>query len=146
MEKGDISTHDHPSLACVFEGLLANPPKRSSRIFGKLKRVDDDLPSDLRGWTPNELPIKSLIDLTNRIGISTLVITFMGPDMEEPIYRWLLRKGVAPNVQGYRSIEEFREDLKYNRLLSTVYVADSEQAAQLGIRATVVSTTSTWSY
>jgi hypothetical protein len=142
MERGDIAVFDRPSRACIFEGVLANPPSTVSKLVGKLSRESD---LSLSRWTANEIQLKSLIDTTNRLNAHTMVFTLMGAAFEEPIYQWLLRKGVATTVQGYTSIEEFREDLKYNRGLHTVYVSDQEHYAALGLRAMCVSPTTVWS-
>lgn len=140
MERGDIASYASPERACLFEGLLADPPNRVRRMFGMLRDTEDGL----KGWVANELPLKSLIDSTNRLNIHTHVFTLMGGPMEEPIYQWLLRKGVSCTVHGYSSIDDALEDFRYNRGLHTIYVPTTELAYRIGIRAKVVSPTAAW--
>jgi hypothetical protein len=145
MEGGDIAAFDRPSRACIFEGLLAEPPTRKKALAARFSKDKDVEVTSLRAWVANERPLKSLIDTTNRVGIHTMVFTLMGPAMEEPIYQWLLQKGVTTTVRGYNAIEEFSEDLKYDRGIHTVYVTKQEHWSVLGLRATVVSPTTPWS-
>lgn len=139
MENGDIAAFDRPQRACMFEGLLAQPP--TSR-FLRFKRSQTD---NLNGWKANELPLKSLIDNTNRLGVHTLVFTFLGEPYEELIYRWLLNKGVSCTVLAYDDIPDALEDFKYNRSLQTILVPDQDLAHMIGIRAKVVSSDKAWS-
>lgn len=141
MERGDIAVYERPERACIFEGLLAVPPHKLKTFFKR----EEDAETSLKKWKANELPLKSLIDGTNRLGIHTQVVTLLGPDMEEPVYQWLLRKGVSCSVHAYGSLAEAIEDFKYNRALHTIMVPDQEMAAQIGLRAKVVSPTTTWS-
>ncbi len=144
MEKGDIGNIQSPTQACIFEGLLASPPaeKKGLRSFISKKTLNWD--DTLKLWLPNEMPLKSLIDTTNRLGIVTYVFTLLGEDAADPVYRWLLRKGVACPVESYPDIESIRDDLKYNRRLNTLYVPKEEYAQVVGIRAKVVSPVSVW--
>lgn len=141
MEGGDIADYSAPERACLFEGLLAEPPTKIKRLAYLSKDAQDNL----KGWRANELPLKSLIDSTNRLGIHTHVFTLLGPTMEEPIYQWLLRKGVACTVYGYATLEDAMEDFKYNRGLHTIYVPTQDLAHRIGIRAKVVSPSAPWS-
>lgn len=142
MERGDIATYVAPERACLFEGLIAEPPTKLHRL---LNLVDKDATDDLKRWKANEMPLKSLIDSTNRLGIHTQVFTLLGPFMEEPIYHWLLRKGVSCSVYGYTNINDALDDFKYNRGLNTIYVPTTELAHTIGIRAKVVSPSTSWS-
>lgn len=141
MEGGDIAAFSRPERACIFEGLLASPPQKFRMLF---KRAPEDTPS-LKGWRANEMPLKSLVDSTNRLGVHTLVFTLMGASFEDEIYRWLIKKGVTCTVFAYDSLEEAIDDFKYNRGLHTIMVADQEMAFNIGIRAKVVSTEHAWS-
>jgi hypothetical protein len=144
MEKGDIGYIQSPTQACLFEGLLASPPPDKKGLRSLLSKKPDNWDEALKLWVPHELPLKSLIDTTNRLGIVTYVFTLLGDDSVDAIYRWLLKKGVACPVEAYPNIETIRDDLKYNRRLSTLYVAEEEHAKVVGIRATVVSPISAW--
>lgn len=141
MERGDIATYDRPERACIFEGLLAEPPSRLKSFFKK----EENAETSLKKWKANELPLKSLIDSTNRLGIHTQVFTLLGLEMEEPVYQWLLRKGVSCSVHAYDSLEEAIQDFKYNRSLNIIFVQDQEMALDIGLRAKVVSPTIAWS-
>ena len=134
MEKGNIAEHHRYERACIFENLLANPPK-TPKWFPS--RSDADNP--LKGWTANELPLKSVIDSTNRLGLPLAVITLLGVDMEDPIYRWLLKRGVACTVLAFDGLEDALEAFKYNQWFRTIYVPTEELAQIIGIRSTVVS-------
>lgn len=136
---------EKPVRACIFEGLIASPPSTTRRLLGTFSKKDPDT-KPLHGWTANELPLKSLIDSVNRLNVGTFLFSLLGPDMEEPIYKWLVRKGVSIPVFGYAQLEDFREDIKYNRGLHTIYVVEDEHAALLGLRAKVVSPTVAWGY
>lgn len=145
MERGDIGVFATPGQSCVFEGLLASPPDTvGRRVKERFRTRINDWDSALKLWKPHDLPIRSISDHINRLGISTLVVTFLSPDAAEPIYRWLLRKGIATSVTYYPSPAEYRSDLKYDMGVKTVYVPDSEMAAVLGIKATVVSPDLAW--
>ena len=99
----------------------------------------------LKLWKPNDLPLKSLIDSIGRRGIDTAVVTFLPEEAVEPIYRWLIRKGVSCTVNSYDSPEHYESDLRYDRGIKVVYVPSKEIAYVLGMRATVVSPASAWS-
>jgi hypothetical protein len=143
LERGDIAVFDRPTRACIFEGLLANPPS-TSRKFLNLFSKSDVNEKPLHGWTANELPLKSLVDSFTRLEIPTFVFSLLGEDMEEAIYKWLVRKNASVPVYCYSSIEDFREDLRYNRSLHTIFVVEEEHAAVLGLRSKVVSPTAAW--
>lgn len=146
MERGDISDFTSIGQSCVFEGLLASPPESvGRRIRERFRTQINDWDAALKLWKPHDLPIRSISDHINRLGISTLVVTFLSADAAEPIYRWLLRKGIATSVTYYPSPAAYRSDLKYDMGIKTVYVPDQEMAAELGIRATVISPDLPWS-
>lgn len=144
MEGGNISQSSRSGQACIFEDLLVSRPTGATLIKSKYYEKTGDWKSALKLWRPNDLPLKSLIDSVERLHISTEVITFLNADAVEPIYQWLVRKGVMTNVEYYESIEDYSMDLRYNRSITTVYVAKQEDALILGPRSTVVSPTTEW--
>ena len=144
MEGNDISVHDRIGQASMFEGVLATPPAGSKKLKAKFYEGRNDWDSVIRLWTPNDMPIRSLIDCVNRLGLGTEVITFLHPDAVEPIYNWLSRKGVSTSVLYYEDIEQYNEDFKYNRGLRVFYTTDVEDAQLIGMRATVVNPNTAW--
>ncbi len=146
MERGDIADFAVVGQSCIFEGLLAHPPhSRVDRLKEQYLVRKDDWAGVIGLWKPNELPLKSLIDSVKRLGIATDVITFLSPDAVEPIYQWLIRKGVSTSVYYYESAEAYADDLKYDWSIRNVFCADQETAFTIGMRATVVSNETTWS-
>lgn len=144
MEGGDIAMFGRPGQACVFEGLIASRPTGAAGVKCKYYERTKDWDSALKLWKPNDLPLKSLIDAVNRLNISTEVITFLPQEAVEPIYKWLVRKGVTPVVERYETPQDYELDLRYNRSIHSVYVADQEIAHILGMRATVIPPTTAW--
>ena len=144
MERGDIGTGARIGQACVFEGVLASRPTGAAAIRERFYANRGSWDSALKLWKPNDLPLKSLIDSSERMGIATDIITFLSHDATEPIYQWLLRKGVTLAVTHYDTPELYEQDLRYNRAIKVVYVPDKEIAYTLGMRATVVSPDSAW--
>lgn len=136
MERNDIATYQKASIGCFFEGLLASPPKPHRLLF---KRTVED--RTLRGWLPHDIPLKSLVYQTTRLGMHIDVITLLGYDMEDPIYRWLSNRGVRTNVHAYESLDEFVEVIRYNEQFKTIYVPTEDLWKRVGIRATVVPPT-----
>lgn len=136
MERGDIAPFERPSRACMFEGLLASPPKKHRLL---IKRQEED--RTLRGWTPHEIPLKSLVYQTNNLGLHIAVFTLLGSDMEDPVYRWLTNRGARATVYAYDGIAELVEVLRYNQQFKTVYVPTKDLWQTIGMRATVVSPT-----
>lgn len=144
MERGDISIGSAIGQAALFEGVLAKPPTGVASVKEKYYQRRGAWDEAIKLWTPNDLPLKSLIDSVERLGISTDVITFLSVDAVEPIYRWLVRKGVTTPVYYYEDAEAYAVDLKYNRAIRVVYVPTKEVAYTLGMRATVVSPDAAW--
>jgi hypothetical protein len=95
-------------------------------------------------WEPNTLPIKSLSDAINRLGIGTEVYTMLPPQVADAIDRWLIKKGISTNVVAYQDIKELAYDFGINRGITKIYVADQEHYKLLGFRATVVSAKTAW--
>jgi hypothetical protein len=141
----DISVDSPISQACVFEGLLAFPPDKVKQLRYLLNKSTDNWESAIKLWKPNDLVVKSLSDGVNRLGVGTDVITFLDELAVEPIYQWLVRKGVSTPVMYYSSVESYAEDLRFNRAVKTVYVSDQEHARIIGMRATVVPPNKAWS-
>lgn len=143
MEGNDIFAHSTLEQATIFEGVVASPPPISPRYL--LAKARGDWEVLIPMWKPNNLPMRSLSDCVNRLQIGTDVITFLSPDAVDPIYNWLVRKGVSTPVMWYPSATDYYNDLKYNMGLKVVYVANEEDASVLGMRARVVSSTMAWS-
>ena len=154
MEGNDIGITVQKHLACMFEGLLCTvlpqdevPKKR--RFFGKTKELelpDKEMERIVRSWKPNEMPIKSVIHLTQQLGIGVEVYTYYPPDFVEPIERWLGRKGVHVNVVAYDDVMHLQEDFKYNRDVQVLFTPYENDAQMLGIRSTVVSPNQTFGF
>lgn len=144
MERGDISAVARVGQACVFEDVLASRPVGTDALKEKFHIRRGNWESALKLWKPNDLPLKSLIDSVDRLGISTLVVTFLPHASIDAVYHWLLRKGVTCPVEHYDSPEDYELDLRYDRQVKVVYVPNKEIAYTLGMRATVISPTSAW--
>jgi hypothetical protein len=146
MERGDIGDYTRPGQACVFEGLIASPPEKKKFSLSKhdTYQRQGKWEQALALWVPNELALKSLINHVRRLGITTDVITFLSPDAVDPIYNWLLRKGVSTGVYYYTSAQAYADDLKYDYSIRNVYVPSSEIGAIIGMRATTVAPTTIW--
>lgn len=135
----DIADFHDVGQGVIFEGLLASPSPR--RFY---QRPDPDWDKELRKWIPHDLPLKALVDYSDRLGINTEVYTFLGDDAVTAVENWLLRKGVSLPVFNYDSVEELAYDLRFKRSLRNIYVPQQEQAAVIGIRATVVDNKKAW--
>lgn len=139
MQGNDIGSFGDIGQGVIFEDLLASPPAK--RFFN---RTDSDWHKELGKWTPHELPLKALIDTSDRLGVNTEVYTFLGSDAVDAIEDWLLRKGISLPVLSYSSVDELAYDLRFKRSVRNIYVPDQEQAAVIGIRATVVNNKKAW--
>lgn len=144
VEGNDLSVYDRIGQASMFEGVLASPPTGANKVKSKFYETRGDWESIIKLWTPNDMPIRSLNDCVNRLGLGTEVITFLHPEAVDPIYNWLSRKGVSTSVIYYEDINQYREDFQYNRGLKVFYTSSTEDAHILGMRATVVSPKSAW--
>lgn len=145
MERGDIGAFARLGQACLFEDLLASPPSSvRGRLLERVRVASTNWDSALKLWTPNELPLRSLIDCVDRLGISTMVATLLSEDAVEPIYRWLLRKGVSTSVEYYPSIDALAADLRFNTGIRNVFVPSQDYYSIIGMKATVVSTETPW--
>jgi hypothetical protein len=139
MQGNDIGTFGDIGQGVIFEGLLASPPVR--KFF---ERSSNDWDKELRKWKAHELPLKALIDTSDRLGVNTEVYTFLGSDAVDAIEDWLLRKSISLPVFSYNDIEDLAYDLRFKRSVRTIYVPDQEQAAIIGLRATVVDNKKAW--
>lgn len=139
MQGNDIGDFHDIGQGVLFEGLLASPPER--KFF---QTRSDDWNKELKKWIPHELPLKALIDSSDRLGINTEVYTLLGHDAAEAIETWLARKGVSLPVFSYDTMEELAYDLRFKRSLRNIYVPEQEQASIIGIRATVVDNKKAW--
>lgn len=140
MQGNDIREFSDIGQGVIFEGLLASPPAR--RLF-KLN-VTPDWSKELSRWIPNELPLKALIDTSDRLGVRTEVYTMLGYGAGEAVDEWLMRKGISVPVYEYANIEELAYDLRFRRSMRNIYVPTEEHAQVIGIRATVVDTKRAW--
>lgn len=139
MQGNDISVSYDEGQGVIFEGLLASPSPKSFSLF---KRSTDITEKSIRNWRPNELALKALIDTSDRLGVSTEVYTFI--PLADEIESWLFRKGVSLPVYYYTSVEELAYDLRFKRSIRRILVPTQEQAAIIGIRATVVDPQKAW--
>lgn len=139
MQGNDIGAFGDIGQGVIFEGLLASPPVR--KFF---ERSSNDWDKELRKWKAHELPLKALIDTSDRLGVNTEVYTFLGSDAVDAIEDWLLRKSISLPVFSYTNIEDLAYDLRFKRSVRNIYVPDQEQAAIIGLRATVVDNKKAW--
>ena len=139
MQGNDISNFNDIGQGVIFEGLLASPPPQ--RLF---QRATNDWAKELRRWKAHDLPLKALVDTSDRLGVDTEVYTFLDLDAANAIDAWLARKGISLPVYFYENIEELAYDLRFKRSVRTIYVPEQEQAAIIGLRATVVNNKKAW--
>jgi len=144
MERNNIAPFADARQGTMFEGVLALPP---TSLKSKFREAVASLSWEQRlaMWSPCTLPLKSLSDSVNRLGIATDVYTFLSPDAIDPIEKWLIKKGISVPVFYYKDAGELAYDLVFNRAVRVVYTADQEDAKVLGIRSTVVSSDRAWS-
>lgn len=147
MENNDIGFTVHKHVACMFEDLLMirkEDVERKGLLGGLFKRRDEDITEEqyiereVRRWRANEMPLKSVIHLTQKLGIGVEVYTFMDPLFIPHIEHWLARKGADVQVYAYLDAKDLLEDFKYNRDVHTFFTTSQDDAALLGIRATCV--------
>lgn len=142
MEGNDLMNYDTRGYGIMFEGVLASPPKEKALTF--FRKATNDWERIIPKWRANELPLKSMIDTTDRLGIGCEVYTFLSEDAVEPIDQWLLRKGVSVPVYYYEGAEWLEYDLRFKRSIRTVLVATEEDANVIGLRARVVPSDRGW--
>jgi hypothetical protein len=144
MQGNDIQSFDDLGYGVVFEELLASPPDGLKQIGTALFQARNNWTRVLALWEPNDLPLKSLYDTTQRLGIGAEIYTFLHPEAVDAISDWLSRKGMSLPVLFYKSVEELAYDLRFKRSIRTIFVPHKDQASVLGIRATVTPPTSAW--
>lgn len=145
MEKNDISPTIHKHVAVMFEGLIIQDPDEPQRLKKHWWQKEEEpladdqyIAAEVRAWRANEMPLKSVIHMVNQLGMGVEVYTYKDFEFVDPIERWLARKGVSVSVYHYANVVDLRDDFKYNRDVHTFFTAYEEDAAFLGIRATVV--------
>jgi len=141
MQGNDIAEHWVRGQGVMFEGVLATLPDTLTAKFYKQR---NNWERYIQSAIPHELPLKAMIDSCVRLGIATDVYTFIDPEAVDPIERWLSRKGVSVAVFYYLNVEELAYDLKFQRSLKTIYVANQEQASSIGLRSHVVDKKKAW--
>jgi hypothetical protein len=139
VQGNDIANFNDIGQGVIFEGLLATPPPQ--RLF---KRSNNDWNKELSKWKAHDLPLKALVDTSDRLGVDTEVYTFLDFEAVDAIDAWLARKGVSLPVYYYENVEELAYDLRFKRSVRTIYVPEQEQAAVIGLRATVVDNKKAW--
>lgn len=145
MQGNDIAPTVHKHVACWFEDLLVQraeelPMKR--RLFDlrryTQKEDSDWIQTEVRKWSPNDLPIKSLYHMVNNMNLGVEVYTYLDSELTDAIEHYLARKGIAVQVFSYFGIVDLAESFMYNRDVHTLYTPYEEDARTLGFRATVV--------
>jgi hypothetical protein len=139
VQGNDIANFNDIGQGVIFEGLLATPPPQ--RLF---KRSNNDWNKELSKWKAHDLPLKALVDTSDRLGVDTEVYTFLDFEAVDAIDAWLARKGVSLPVYYYENVEKLAYDLRFKRSVRTIYVPEQEQAAVIGLRATVVDNKKAW--
>lgn len=148
MEGNDIGLTVHRHVACMFEGLLMSKldisPATKRGFMGRFKKDEaptetEFIQAETRLWRPNDLPLKSVIHMTKKLGISVEVYTYMDLLFVDAIEEWLRRKGADVQVWCYHDLDDLRNDFKYNRDVHTFFTTSEEDAAVLGPRATCVN-------
>lgn len=144
MEGNDLAPYASKSQAVIFENVLASPPEGLAKAKASMLLRGEKWDAYLKTWKPHSVPLKSLSDAVNRLGIGFEVYTFLEPMVAEAIDRWLTRKGIPIAVIPYRDLQELREDLDINRGIVRVFVGTDEAYKVLGLRATVVGPETSW--
>ena len=145
MEGNDIQTFAPIQQACMFEGVLASPPSKTSTKMRAVKALRQHEWNRYVGlWQPHEMSIKSLVDSVRRRKIGVEVYTLIHEDMVDAIDGWLYRKGVSLPVYYFPDLATLSEDLKYHHPSLVVHVSTQEQAQAIGIKARVTDTFREW--
>jgi len=148
VQGNDIAPTTHKHIACWFEDLLMfvkdEPEKR--RLFRKDKTLSESewVQSEVRKWKVNDMPLKSVYHMVNQLDLGVEVYTYLEPELADAAEHWLARKGISVTVYPYEDIESLRDDFKYNRDVHTLFTPYEQDAAMLGIRATVVRSDGTF--
>jgi len=141
MQGNDIAEYSVRGQGVIFEGVLAT---LSDSLTARFYRQRNHWERYIQCAIPHELPLKAMIDSSVRLGIATDVYTFVDSDATNPIEHWLSRKGISVAVFYYLNVEELAYDLKFQRSLKTIYVANEEQASIIGLRSHVVDKQKAW--
>lgn len=142
MQGNDLMSYDVRGYGIVFEEVLASPPKeRALQLF---RKATNDWDKIISRWVPNELPLKAMIDTTDRLGIGCEVYTFLSEEAVNPIDQWLLRKGVSVPVYYYENPSYLEYDLRFKHSIRTILVGNKDTAEVIGIRARTVATDRGW--
>lgn len=144
MEGNDIISYAPIGQGLVFEGLLASPPTGVKSLIESYRKNRNNWDSVLAMWEPHDMPLRSLADTVNRLGIGANIYTFLADEAAPAIETWLRRKGIDCPVYFYETPQLLEYDLRFNREVRFIYVADEEVAKVLGIRATVTSPERAW--
>lgn len=120
------------------------PEKR--RLFRRDKPLSESewVQAEVRKWVVNDMPLKSVYHMVNQLGLGVEVYTYLEPELADAAEHWLARKGISVTVYPYEDIESLRDDFKYNRDVHTLFTPYEEDAAMLGMRATVVRSDGTF--
>ena len=144
MQDNDIISFQSIGYGAIFEDLLASPPEGIKSLGALLHKARNNWDKFINQWKPHDLPLKALYDTTNRLGVGAEIYTFLHPDAAPAIESWLARKGITSPVIYYESPQLLEYDLRFKRAVRTIFVPHKDQAAILGIRATVTPSTSAW--
>ena len=132
----------------MFEGLVyTDDPEKvtpEKKWYQRSKSSDPVADTVIRRWKPRELPLKSLLHLINQLGQHVDVYTYYDNTYTEEIEHWLFRKGASVTVYSYEDIDALKDDMKYNRDVHTLYTPFEDDAAVIGIRASVMKIDGTW--
>ena len=147
MEGNDITTSAPIKCGCLFEGVLANPPKGVvTKMRAATAARQHEWHRYIGLWDPSELAVKSLVDMVNRRGVGVEVYTLQPENVADAMERWLSRKGVSVPVLPYDTLSHLSDDLKYRSPSMIVYVATEDQANDVGVKASVVYPGKAWSF
>lgn len=158
MEGNDIGFTVHHHVACWFEDLLVTvhgtPQEEKKSLWKRLVAKEEEPLSGeewknhmASRWTANELPLRSIIHLTQQLGVGVEVYTYFEDALRETIENWLSRKGAHVQVYCYANINDLKDDLKYNRDVHTLFTPYEKDAAIIGWhRATVVNPDGTFGF
>lgn len=153
MQGNDIAPTTHKHVACWFEDLLVQraeelPQKKRLFDFRKYTQKDDPdwIKAEVRKWSPNDLPIKSVYHMVNQLDIGVEVYTYLDSELVDAIEHYLARKGISVQVYSYFDIVDLDESFRYNRDVHTLFTPYEEDARTLGFRATVVRPDGTFGF
>lgn len=151
MEGNDIGVTYVARYAVRFEDLLMHvrvAPEGEKKKRFSLRRDRESanvVARASRQWRVNDMPMKSLLDFTNRMNLQVQVVTYLGEWYEEEIEQWLARKGAHVDVVSYDDPHEWAEDLRRNPEIKGYYTSDEAERDIIGWQhVTVVRPSQTW--